>query len=164
MDRLTELGAVLGQLLKDRGETIAIAESSTGGLVSAALLAVPGASNYFMGGGIIYTRAARRGLLEFSGFEAQMRSATQDYACRLASDIRNRLGSTWGIGESGATGPTGNRYGDPPGHTCIALVGPVSQAMTLETGSNVRKTNMWRFAEETILFAQRTIAEMEKLC
>ena len=68
------------------------------------------------------------------------------------------------VGESGATGPTGNSYGDPPGHTCIALVGPVSQAMTLETGSNVRKTNMWRFAEETILFAQRTIAEIEKLC
>ena len=164
MDRLTELGAVLGQLLKDRGETIAIAESSTGGLVSAALLAVPGASNYFVGGGIIYTRAARRGLLDFSEFEAQMRAATQDYACRLASDIRDRLGSTWGIGESGATGPTSNSYGDPPGHTCIALVGPISQAMTLETRSNVRKTNMWRFAEETILFAQRTIAEMEKLC
>ena len=89
MDRLTELGAVLGQLLKDRGETIAIAESSTGGLVSAALLAVPGASNYFMGSGIIYTRAARRGLLEFSELEAQMRAATQDYACRLASDIRD---------------------------------------------------------------------------
>ena len=77
MDRLTEQGAVLSQLLKDRGETIAIAESSTGGLVSAALLAVPGASNYFLGGGIFYTRAARRGLLEFSEFEAQMRAATQ---------------------------------------------------------------------------------------
>ena len=161
MDRMTELGAALGQLLKDRGESIAIAESSTGGLVSAALLSVPGASEYFMGGGVIYTRAARRGLLDFSEFDAQIRAATQDYASRLASDIRDRLGATWGIGESGATGPTGNSYGDAPGHTCFAVVGPVSRAMTLETGSDVREANMWRFAEETIAFARQTIADAD---
>ena len=161
MDRITELGAALGQLLKDRGESIAIAESSTGGLVSAALLSVPGASEYFMGGGVIYTRAARRGLLDFSELDAQMRAATQDYASRLASDIRDRLGATWGIGESGATGPTGNSYGDAPGHTCFAVVGPVSRAMTLETGSDVREANMLRFAEETIAFARQTIADAD---
>ena len=161
MDRMTQLGAALGQLLKDRGESIAIAESSTGGLVSAALLSVPGASEYFMGGGVIYTRAARRGLLDFSELDAQMRAATQDYASRLASDIRDRLGATWGIGESGATGPTGNSYGDAPGHTCLAVVGPVSRAMTLETGSDVREANMWRFAEETIAFARKTIADAD---
>ena len=161
MDRMIELGAALGQLLKDRGESIAIAESSTGGLVSAALLSVPGASEYFMGGGVIYTRAARRGLLDFSELDAQMRAATQDYASRLASDIRDRLGATWGIGESGATGPTGNSYGDAPGHTCFAVVGPVSRAMTLETGSDVREANMWRFAEETIAFARQTIADAD---
>ena len=161
MDRMTELGAALGQLLKDRGESIAIAESSTGGLVSAALLSVPGASEYFMGGGVIYTRAARCGLLDFSELDAQMRAATQDYASRLASDIRDRLGATWGIGESGATGPTGNSYGDAPGHTCFAVVGPVSRAMTLETGSDVREANMWRFAEETIAFARQTIADAD---
>ena len=161
MDRMTELGAALGQLLKDRGESIAIAESSTGGLVSAALLSVPGASEYFMGGGVIYTRAARRGLLDFSELDAQMRAATQDYASRLASDIRDRLGATWGIGESGATGPSGNSYGNAPGHTCFAVVGPVSRAMTLETGSDVREANMWRFAEETIAFARQTIADAD---
>lgn len=161
MDRMTELGAALGQLLKDRGESIAIAESSTGGLISAALLSVPGASEYFIGGGVIYTRAARRGLLDFSELDAQMRAATQDYASRLASDIRDRLGATWGIGESGATGPTGNSYGDAPGHTCFAVVGPVSRAMTLETGSDVREANMWRFAEETIAFARQTIADAD---
>ena len=162
MDRMTELGAVLGQLLKDRGERIAIAESSTGGLISAALLSVPGASKYFMGGGVTYTRAARRGLLDFSELDAQMRAATQDYASRPASDIRDRLGATWGIGESGATGPSGNSYGDAPGHTCFAVVGPVSRAMTIETGSDVREANMWRFAEETIAFAQQTIEDADK--
>ena len=162
MDRMTELGATLGQLLKNRGESIAIAESSTGGLISAALLSVPGASEYFMGGGVIYTRAARRGLLDFSELDAQMRAATQDYASRLASDIRDRLGATWGIGESGATGPSGNSYGNAPGHTCFAIVGPVSRAMTIETGSDVREANMWRFAEETIAFAQQTIEDADK--
>ena len=162
MDRMTELGAALGQLLKDRGESIAIAESSTGGLISAALLSVPGASEYFMGGGVIYTRAARCGLLDFSELDAQMRAATQDYASRLASDIRDRLGATWGIGESGATGPTGNSYGDAPAHTCFAVVGPVSRAMTLETGSDVREANVRRFAKETIAFARQTIADADK--
>ena len=161
MDRMTKLGAALGQLLKDRGESIAIAESSAGGLVSAALLSVPGASEYFMGGGVIYTRAARRGLLDFSELDAQMRAATQHYASRLASDIRDRLGATWGIGESGATGPSGNSYGNAPGHTCFAIVGPVSRAMTIETGSDVREANMWRFAEETIAFARQTIADAD---
>ena len=162
MDRMTELGAALGQLLKDRGESIAIAESSSGGLISAALLSVPGASEYFMGGGVIYTRAARRGLLDFSELDAQMRAATQDYASRLASDIRDRLGATWGIGESGATGPSGNSYGNAPGHTCFAIVGPVSRAMTIETGSDVREANMWRFAQETIAFARQTIEDADK--
>ena len=159
MDKMTGLGTALGQLLKDRGERIAVAESSTGGLVSASLLAVPGASAYFMGGGVIYTRAARRGLMGFSELDARMRASTEDYALRLATDIRDRLGATWGIGESGATGPTGNSYGDAPGHTCIAVVGPVSRAMTLETGEDAREANMWRFAEETLAFARTVIAE-----
>ena len=161
MDRMTKLGSALGQLLKDRNESIAIAESSTGGLISAALLAVPGASKYFLGGGVIYTRAARRGLLVFSELDAKMRASTQDYACRLASDIRYRLGATWGIGESGATGPTGNSYGDAPGHSCVAVCGPVTRSMTLETGSDVREANMWRFAEEAITFARQTIADAD---
>ena len=165
MDRLTELGAVLGQLLKDRGETIAIAESSTGGLVSAALLAVPGASNYFMGGGIIYTRAARR---DYSNFPSSKPKCAP--RLKITPAVLPRIFAIdWAPhGASARAALQDQRVTvtatHPVATTCIALVGPVSQAMTLETGSNVRKTNMWRFAEETILFAQRTIAEMEKLC
>jgi PncC family amidohydrolase len=150
MDRLTSMGSELGALLKAREQTIAVAESSTGGIVSAALLAVPGASAYFLGGGVIYTRAARRALLEFSELDAKMQGSTEDYALLVARTIRDKLGADWGLAESGASGPTGNRYGDAAGHACIAITGPVERVITVETGSGAREANMWRFAEAAL--------------
>lgn len=157
MDILTDKGAALGALLKDRGETIAIAESSAGGLISATLLAVPGASAYFSGGGVIYTRDARRGLLGLPEEIVTMRGANEDYAGIVAARIRECLGADWGFCETGATGPTGNRYGDAPGHCCLALAGPIAQAVTIETGLAERETNMWRFAEEGLKFMHDVI-------
>ncbi len=137
----------LAGLLKQRRETVAVAESSSGGLVAAALLAVPGASAYFVGGGIAYTAAAREGLLGIGAAEmAGIRSASEPYALLLARTLRARLGVTWGIAETGAAGPTGNRYGDAAGHTCLAISGPVEQVITLETGSDDRVANMRAFA------------------
>lgn len=115
---------IAGRLVA-RGESVAVAESSAGGLISAALLAVPGASAYFMGGGVVYTRAAKSTLLRLD--EAMLiepRPATEAHAMILARGIRSALGTSWGIGETGATGPTGNRYGDSAGHACIAVAGP----------------------------------------
>ena len=159
MNQLTEMGAALGALLKARGETIAIAESSAGGLISAALLAVPGASAYFLGGGVIYTRDARRGLLGLPEDVVTMRAATEDYAALVAAAMRDRLGATWGFCETGATGPTGNRYGDPAGHCAAALAGPMAKAMSVSTGLEDRETNMWRFAEESLAFMHRVIGD-----
>src|SRR5437667_12609238 len=130
---LTTIGAAIGARLKERKETIGIAESSAGGLISAALLAVPGASAYFLGGGVIYTRAARRALLRVEDESVtSMRSSTEAYALLKAQTIRELLGATWGLAETGAAGPTGNRYGDRAGHACLAVAGPVERAMTLE--------------------------------
>ncbi len=114
MDRLTSLATALGERLKTRSDTVAVAESSAGGLISAALLAVPGASAYFLGGGVIYTRAARGGLLGLPEDVIAMRAATEEYALIVARAIRERRGATWGLCETGASGPTGNRYGDRP--------------------------------------------------
>lgn len=158
MDRLTQLAAPIGVRLKERKDTIAVSESSAGGLVSASLLAVPGASAYFLGGGVIYTQAARRGLLNLPEDVIKMRAATEDYALIVARAVRNRLGATWGFCETGASGPTGNRYGDAAGHTCFALVGPEERSMTLETGLSDREENMWRFAEAAFAFMSRVIA------
>ena len=148
MRQLTSLAETAAQLLKARGETIAVSESSTGGLISAALLAVPGASSYYMGGGIIYTQAAREQILEidFAAYPG-MRSSSEPYATLGAETIRQKLSTTWGLAETGAAGPSGNRYGDAAGHTCVAIAGPTSTVITLQTGLADREANMWLFAE-----------------
>src|ERR1700709_2115219 len=138
----------IGARLKERGETIGIAESSTGGLISAALLSVGGASAYFRGGGVIYTAYARKAFLDIPNpLPAPIeRASTEPYALLLADTVRTRLESHWGLGETGATGPTGNRYGDRSGHTCIAVTSAnFSKVITLETGSSDRIANMRAF-------------------
>ena len=151
MQNLLPAAAQIGARLKARNETIAIAESSTGGLIAAALLAVPGASAYFLGGSVIYTRFARAAFLEIPDpLPGGMRASTEPYAALLARTVRTRCGATWGLGETGATGPTGNRYGDAAGHTCIALDGPLTRALTLETGSPDRVENMRAFAARAL--------------
>lgn len=148
---LTTIGAAIGARLKERKETIGIAESSAGGLISAALLAVPGASAYFLGGGVIYTQAARRALLQVPDETVKgIRSSTEGYALVKARTIRERLGATWGLAETGASGPTGNRYGDAAGHACFAIAGPVERAVTLETGHGDREANMRVFAKAAL--------------
>jgi PncC family amidohydrolase len=147
MQELIARAEKIAGLLKDRGETIVVAESSTGGLLSAALLAVPGASAYFLGGAVVYTQVARRALLELPDIAALgMRASTEAYARLLAQTARQRFAASWGLAESGATGPAGNRYGDRPGHSCIAVAGARERAVTLETGSGDRVGNMHAFS------------------
>ena len=151
MPDLTPMATALGALLKTRKETVAVSESSAGGLISAALLAVPGASAYFLGGGVIYTQAARRALLQVPDDAVKgIRSSTEAYAALKARTIRDLLGATWGLAETGASGPTGNRYGDAAGHACIAVAGPTEHVITLETGHNDRERNMWAFAASAL--------------
>jgi nicotinamide-nucleotide amidase len=159
MHQLGELASEIAGRLKDRRETIAVAESSTGGLVSASLLAVPGASAYFLGGAVVYTRQARRALLSIpDAAMSGIRSASEPYAALLARTVREQHGATWGLAETGAAGPAGNRYGDPAGHACIALAGPSQLVLTLRTGNDNRQANMHAFAAkalETLLEAIR---------
>ena len=151
MSELDVLGAEVGALLKERGETIAVAESSTGGLINAALVAVPGASAYYLGGGIIYTAVARDQIMGITKEDIKgMRSASEPYAKLLASRVRQKLGATWGLSETGASGPTGNRYGDAPGHACIAVSGPMEAVITVETGSPDREANMQEFVRRAL--------------
>jgi nicotinamide-nucleotide amidase len=147
-------------LLKLRRETIATAEGASGGLIGAALLAVPGASAYCLGGAIIYTRAARQGLLAIpEAALAGLRPSTEPYALLLARTARERFGASWAIAESGAAGPTGNRYGDAPGHSCIALVGPIERAITVETRVSDRLENMRAFSAAALDLCLRSLAE-----
>src|SRR5271163_998985 len=153
MNDLLPLAETIAAQLKARSETIAVAESSTGGLISAALLAVPGASAYFLGSAVVYTRDARRILMDIPDEAMKgIRSASEVYAQLLASQIRQRFSSHWGLSETGATGPTGNRYGDAAGHSCMAIAGLEQSAMTLETGSPDRLANMHVFAVTALNF------------
>ena len=151
MQSLLPLAEKIAARLIERRETIAIAESSTGGLIAAALLAVPGASAYVIGGAVVYTKASRTALLGISDADMQgLRPATEGYSLLIARRVRERLGATWGLGETGATGPSGNRYGDPAGHSCMAIAGPVERAATLQTGSADRRANMDAFAKRAL--------------
>ena len=147
MQTLIPLAERIAARLIARNETVGVGESSTGGLISAALLAVPGASAYFRGGGVIYTPRARAALVNITKEDMEgMRAASEPYALLLARRSRDLLGATWGLSETGATGPTGNRYGDAAGHSCTAVAGPDERVCTLETGSADRQANMRAFA------------------
>jgi PncC family amidohydrolase len=147
MKQLVGIAEQIAAKLVARKQTIAVAESSTGGLISAALLAVPGASAYFLGSAVVYTRDARRILMDIPDDAMKgIRSASEVYAKLLAEQIRTRFSTDWGLSETGATGPTGNRYGDAAGHSCMAVAGTGTAVITLETGSADRLPNMHRFA------------------
>ncbi len=152
MQDLIPLAEKIGAALKQRKETIAVAESSAGGLISASLLAVPGASAYFLGGSVVYTRQARAALLNIPADALRdIRPSTEAYAKLLARTARAQLDASWAIAETGATGPTGNRYGDAAGHVCIAVVGPQNErAITMETGIEDRVANMRAFAKKAL--------------
>jgi Spx/MgsR family transcriptional regulator len=158
MEILTSMAESVANRLKEREHTVAVSESAAGGLISAVLLSVAGASSYFVGGAVVYTRDARRGLLGFSEEDSTMRGSTEDYALRAARSIREKLGTTWGLGESGASGPSGNRYGDNAGHVCVAVAGPVERSITLATGEDDRESNMWSFAASALDFLDATVA------
>jgi nicotinamide-nucleotide amidase len=151
MDRLLPLAEKIAARLIERKQTIAVAEGSAGGLISAALLAIPGASAYFVGGAVVYTGAARNELARIGAEEMKgIRPASEPYAALLARKMRDQLNTTWSIAEAGAAGPSGNRYGDPAGHTCIAIAGPSERAITLRTGSADRRANMFAFAQRAL--------------
>ena len=159
MDTLLPLAETAAALLRRRQQRIAVAESSTGGLISSALLALPGASDYFLGGAVVYTVKSRMVFLGLGDSDlAGMRPSTEAYALLAARRVRERFGADWSIGETGATGPTGNRYGDAPGHSCIAVVGATERAITIETRQSDRIANMRAFAAAALRLLAETLA------
>ena len=151
MKELIAIAEQIAAKLIANKQTIAVAESSTGGLLSASLLAVPGASAYFLGGAVVYTRDARRLLMDITDDTMRgFRSSSEPYAKLLAETARRRFATDWGLSETGAAGPTGNRYGDAAGHCCMAIAGPVEKVVTLETASGDRQGNMQEFAKTAL--------------
>lgn len=158
VSELFALGARVGDRLAARGETIAVAESSSAGLLSAALLARAGASAYYLGGAVLYTRRSRRLLTTLTSEDTVgKRSSSLPYAQLLARHQRTRFGATWGLAETGAAGPAGNTYGDPAGHSCLAVDGPVMRDRLLRTGQSDRPRNMVVFAMAALELLQQAL-------
>jgi PncC family amidohydrolase len=156
--RLRELAARAAQLLQAQRETVGVCEGAAGGLISAALLSVPGASNYFLGGGVIYTLAASRGFLAGAVKPPEnLRGASEPWALHLARSAVVKLGASWGVGEGGAAGPSGNRYGDPAGHAWLAVAGPREATRRVLTGDDDRVRNMAAFAEAALELLVETL-------
>lgn len=160
MNELTTLGRSVGELLKSRKETLSVAESSAGGLISASLLSIPGASAYYRGGVVTYTRESRETLLA-GGIEPfkDVPPSSEAFARVLARSACRTLGTTWAIGETGAAGPTGNRYGYDAGHACIAVAGPVELSAMIETRSGNRELNMWTFAAAALELLEKALRQ-----
>ena len=159
MKELVGIAEQIAAKLVERKQTIAVAESSTGGLISAALIAVPGASAYFLGGGVVYTRQSRRLLLDVPDAALDgLRPSTEPYALLMARTAQKNFASTWALAETGATGPTGNRYGDAAGHSCIAVAGLAENSMTLETGIADRQENMQAFTIAALTFLLQLVS------
>jgi PncC family amidohydrolase len=159
LEHLAGIGLQSGLVLKARGQTIAVADGATGGLVSAALLATPGASAFFLGGGIVYSLKGRRILLGHEpGSLRGMTSATEEYALAQADLIRARFGSDWGLAETGAAGPGKHPLGVASGTSAIGVVGPdVRASIIVRTGSDDRLSNMQAFAEAALTLLRDTL-------
>jgi nicotinamide-nucleotide amidase len=140
----------IAKRLVARGETLSVCESSAGGLISAALLSYPGASKFYIGGTVIYTPSGVKAQLGSSPVPRPdpVRGASEPWARYLAAAVREQLGTSWSVSETGATGPTGNPYGDPPGHTWVAVASHDGSIVTrnILTGDDDREANMVAFA------------------
>ena len=157
---LESMAAAVAALLKEKGHTVSVSESSAGGLISASLVSVPGASAYYLGGAVVYTHKSRQGLLGIGDADmAGIRASSEPYAMLKARTVRHLMETTWGLSETGASGPTGNRYGDAAGHACIAVSGPVEKVITLETGDGAREANMWTFTKAALDLLESCIRE-----
>jgi len=155
-----ELAEEIASLLIERGQTVSVAEGTTGGLVSAALLSVPGASRYYSGGDVLYTLNSR---VQLAGAAAELfadyRGTTAEMVAAVAEAMRLRLDANWCIAESGLAGPTSGRSGAPPGRTTMAVAGPVTHTEIVETGMADREANMVEFTTRTLRFLRDALVE-----
>lgn len=159
MEQLLSAAGDVAAALRERGETIAVSESSSGGLVAASLLAQPGASAYFVGGGVVYTKAAITGLLGITPSDMTgIRPLTEEHSILLADSVRQRVDATWGLAEFGAAGPSATRYGNPNGSTFLGVVGPTELSREISTGSDDRVENMYAFAAAALALMAEALA------
>ena len=161
LEELAPQALRIAGLLRARGERVAVADGATGGLIAASLLTVPGALDFFVGGGVVYSLRGRDVLfaLPREAYKG-MRGATGDYALLQARAIRENFGAEWGLAESGSVGGSGHPSGAPAGRSVTALVGPHGEhTRLLETASDDRIVNMAAFTRNALALLESALAE-----
>jgi PncC family amidohydrolase len=157
-NKILEISSEVGNLLKEKNQTLGIVESSAGGMLSASILAIPGSSAFYLGGVVVYTKRSISGLMKITSADMLgIRSSTEECALLYARKIKNHLKCDWALSETGAAGPTGNSYGDRAGHTCIAVNGCTVSSKTIETNQSDRKENMYLFVENSLSFLYESL-------
>ena len=150
----------IAEALRARGEKVAVADGATGGLIMASLLTVPGALNFFKGGGVVYSFKTRNVLFDLprDAYDGMV-SASEDYALLQARAIRDRMGASWGIAESGSAGSSKHPMGVVSGRSVAAIAGPdgVEEVATLETDSDDRIDNMQAFTRNALNLLEQIV-------
>lgn len=161
LEDIHPLAARIAGALRERGEKIAVADGATGGLIGAALLTVPGALDFYVGGGIVYSFRGRDILFDLPpNFYKGMRSATEDYALLQAKAIRDNFEAQWGIAESGSAGSSKHPLGVASGRSVAAVVGPDSERIQLiETQSDMRIDNMYAFTRNALDLLESSLSQ-----
>jgi len=161
MSRFSEHSSSAANLLTKHNHSISVAESSTGGLIAASLLSVPGASRYFIGGIIIYTASSRRAFLDLDiNRVKKLKPLTEEMAFEFAKAARSKLDTTWGIAELGVAGPGSTPYIDTTGISVIALSGPINASVTIKTELNDREKNMELFTVSALQLLAQTLTKI----
>jgi len=161
-DEQTNLVKKISAILTAAHEKLAVAESSAGGLVSACLLSVPGASSFFVGGSVLYSYQIRKQIVQMGKEEhRKYGGSTPELILDLALKFREKMGTDWVIGEGGAAGPSKSPYGHNAGYTALAVAGPINRTRTMETGKSDRIENMSEFATALLRFFLEVLEERE---
>ncbi|HUH66916.1 MAG TPA: CinA family protein [Syntrophales bacterium] len=152
----------IAAILTSAHETLSVAESSAGGLVSSCLLSIPGASSFFVGGSVLYSYQIRNEIVGMGKEEHGVYGgSTPELILEIATRFRERIGTDWVIAEGGAAGPSKSPYGHNAGYTALAIAGPINRAKSIETGKSDRIENMSEFTNALLSFFLDVLKERE---
>jgi nicotinamide-nucleotide amidase len=152
------LESAVGALLRDRHQTLATAESCTGGLLGSRITDVPGSSAYYLGGGVCYTATSKTAIAGVDpALIAQHGEVSEEVATALARGIRERFATTWGVGITGIAGPTGGTPEKPVGTVHIAVSGPDGDSHRKLLWQGPRTIVKWYSTQQALDLLRRAV-------
>jgi nicotinamide-nucleotide amidase len=152
------LGEITGQLLREKGLTLAVAESCTGGYISHLITSVPGSSEYFRGGVTAYSNEVKKSLLGVSELTLQNYGAVSSEVVReMALGVRKKLGADFAVATSGIAGPTGGTEEKPVGTVWIAIAGPENTITEKFIFGDNRERNIIRSSQTALQLLRRQL-------